>query len=406
MKRLRPWSKMGVLFFVGLVFAIGQFKIPPMLTEIMEDLGIGLACSGLLMTVVAITAIFLAFFGGLLTVRFHPKKLGIAAICFGFVGNAIGFFASNFWVLLASRLIEGLGYGIIGTIGPTLISYWFPEEKRNKPMALWTLWVPIGMLIAFNGANAVLLAVGWRGMWALCDILFVVALALFCVLLDESGPDCGIAEGRTLRHQKSAISLELKNPAVWALTLIFTVYGLGCSSSVTFGPTFCEQHLGMEATVANAQMSLKTVGMIAGGFAMTGIFAVFTRRGRKLMIPIAILTGVLFGISFQLTSPSQVIPFALIDGFVLQGIPVLVFAFAPEAARNPTTTGFVVGIANAGDHLGSFIGSISIGAIVESAGNVWGAATPWMVGFALLGVVGALSYNSIMRKREAKTFCG
>lgn len=155
MKRLRPWSKMGVLFFVGLVFAIGQFKIPPMLTEIMEDLGIGLACSGLLMTVVAITAIFLAFLGGLLTVRFHPKKLGIAAICFGFVGNAIGFFASTFWVLLASRLIEGLGYGIIGTIGPTLISYWFPEEKRNKPMALWTLWVPIGMLIAFNGANAV-----------------------------------------------------------------------------------------------------------------------------------------------------------------------------------------------------------------------------------------------------------
>ena len=79
------------------------------MTAAMADLGIGLTQGGLLMSIVAITAIVLALFGGMLTVRFRPKTLAISAICCALAGNLVGYAAPAFELLLFSRLLDGPG---------------------------------------------------------------------------------------------------------------------------------------------------------------------------------------------------------------------------------------------------------------------------------------------------------
>ncbi|MEG0758532.1 MAG: MFS transporter [Raoultibacter sp.] len=396
----KSWLSMVFVLLTGIVFAIGQFKVPPAMTAILDDMNVGLTMGGLFMSIVAITAIFSALFGGFLTVRFSIKKLGIWAICCGIIGNILGYFAPDPAILLVSRLIEGIGYGLITTVAPTIIATLFPAEKRKIPMALWTIWVPVGMMIVFNISNGMTQIWGWRSVWLLCVGLFIVVLVLFILMVQIPEQQQAISNDRVLLSDKEATLSEVRNSSVWFLTLVFSIFGLGCSAFSTFAPTFCVQHLGMDAGVANAETSLMTIGMIAGAFIMMGILAAYKGKLRNMLVIVTTITGVFFSLSFCPTDANQVVPFVLINGVVLQMIPPVVFAVAPDAARSPKTVGLALGIATAGDHLGAFFGTVVLGFIVEAAGNNWSAAVPAMVIFALIGIFGAVMFSVSMRARK------
>ena len=394
------WGIFGAILLTAIIFAIGQFKVPPTMTAAMADLGIGLTQGGLLMSIVAITAIVLALFGGVLTVRFRPKTLALVAICCALVGNLVGYVAPSFELMLFSRLLEGLGYGLQTAVIPTIIAEIFPENKRSVPMALYSMWVSIGMLFIFNFSNVLTVTWGWRSCWLFCAGLFALALLLFAVVVREPENSSIGASGGSWQEQKRAIAIEAKNPSVWCLTLVFAIFGLGCSAFSTFAPTFCVQALGMDPAAANTDTGFLTFGMIAGALLMTGVLAVYKRSRSLLLLIVTIVTGVFFSVSFLLNAPWQVIPFCLVNGVVLQTIPPVVFAVCPSAASQPKTVGMALGIATAGDHLGAFIGTVALGAIVEAAGNNWLAAVPAMAAFAVIGVIGAVGFRYFMKKKN------
>ncbi len=407
-KGRNPWLVYVFILLTAITFAIGQFKVPPVMTLAMEDLGIGLTQGGLLMSIVAITAIVLALFGGLLTVRYKPKTLGIVALFCAILGNIVGLVAPTFEVLLVARLFEGLGYGMQTTVMPTLISEVFPANRRSVPMALYSIWVSIGMLFIYNYANVLtengfLWVEGWRSCWLFCTVLFIVIAILFILIVKAPKESAFGSEGSTWAEQRRAMATEAKNSSVWFLTLVFAVFGLGCSGYTTFAPTFCQQVLGMDLATANSDTSFLTVGMLAGGFIMTAVVGAYKRERSVLLLICTVITGIFFAVSFMLTDASQVIPFCIIFGIVLQMIPPVTFAVAPQAAMMPQTVGMAIGIATAGDHLGSFIGTVSIGAIVEAAGNDWFAAVPAMAAYALLGLIGAVGFVIAMKKHGKTT---
>ncbi len=399
MKR-NPNLVFAVVLLTAICFAAGQFKVPPTLPQAMGDLGIGLAQGGLLMSIVAITAIVLALFGGLLTVRFRPKTLAIVAICCALVGNFVGYLAPTFEMLLVSRLLEGLGYGMQTAVLPTIIAEIYPEGKQRVPMALYSVWVSIGMLFIFNFSNVLIVQWGWRSCWLFCGIVFIFILALFCLVVKE--PESSVlAQGSSWAEQKKDLGIEARNGATWCLTLVFTIFGFGCAAFTTFAPTFCIQTIGMDALAANTDTGFLSFGMLAGGFIMTAVLGIYKGSRPNLLLTVTILTGVFFVFAFMLNSEGQVLPFCLVFGVVLQTIPPITFAVAPETAATPKTVGVALGIATCGDHLGSFIGTVALGSVVEAAGNDWAVAVPTMAVFSLVGIAGAIGYRHAMKKRVA-----
>lgn len=406
MKTRSPWLMFIVILITAICFAIGQFKVPPTLVAISMDPAwhTDLVQGGLLMSIVAITAIILALFGGMLTVRFKPKTLAVFALCCAIVGNIVGYVAPSFGVLLFSRLIEGLGYGMQTAVMPTLISEIFPEDKRRVPMALYSIWVSIGMLIIFNGAAIITGGfVDWKATWLFCAVMFVIILVIFFLVVKEP-EDSALGQGAStsISEQMKEIGVEARNPSTWSLTLVFTIFGLGCSAFSTFAPTFCVEALGMDMVVANGATSFLTIGMLAGGFIMSGILGVYKGSRPMLMLIVTIITGVFFTISFLIPTPVLVIPFCIVFGIVLQTIPPTTFAVAPETAISPKTVGMALGIATAGDHLGAFIGTVFLGAVVQSAGGNWLMAVPVMGAFALIGIIGAIWYLVSMKKHAER----
>ena len=70
--------------------------------------------------------------------------------------------AGSFGVLLASRVIVGIGEAGYGPAAPALISDYFPIEKRGKVMALFYVAIPVGSALGYVIGGQMNEHLGWR----------------------------------------------------------------------------------------------------------------------------------------------------------------------------------------------------------------------------------------------------
>jgi SP family arabinose:H+ symporter-like MFS transporter len=84
-------------------------------------------------------------------------------------------FASSFALLVAARMIGGIGVGMASVISPMYISEFAPAEKRGRMVAYYQLAITFGILLAYFSNAAILslsqnttielLSQPWRGMF-------------------------------------------------------------------------------------------------------------------------------------------------------------------------------------------------------------------------------------------------
>jgi MFS transporter, Spinster family, sphingosine-1-phosphate transporter len=89
--------------------------------------------------------------------------------------------AGSFGVLLASRVIVGIGEAGYGPAAPALISDYFPIERRATVMAMFYMAIPVGSALGYIIGGQVNEWLGWR--WAFLLVvppgLALAGLALF-----------------------------------------------------------------------------------------------------------------------------------------------------------------------------------------------------------------------------------
>ena len=281
----RGWLVTLVGMLAAVAIAINMFKVPPTMGLLMADLGIGPALGGWLMTVPTVTGLVLALPSGGLTDKFGPKKVGLFAILSAAVGSLIGSFAPNIELLLFSRFVEGLSFALIGVAVPAIIALWFSPEKSGAPMAIWSGWVPIGMLAIFTGANLFIAADDpgtWANVWWLSTALLVAAAVLYLVFVKapegyagEDAPKISLVEG-------------MKSPSTWLLAVVFAMFAFIMYAVSTFAPTYCMEELGYSLEDSNLYSSLITVGMILGVVLMTPVLNKVVRLKSRIWLLVGI----------------------------------------------------------------------------------------------------------------------
>jgi MFS family permease len=86
--------------------------------------------------------------------------------------------AGGFGVLLASRVIVGIGEAGYGPAAPALISDYFPIEKRGKIMALFYVAIPVGSALGYVIGGQMNEWAGWRSAFYVVVIPGLVLAAL------------------------------------------------------------------------------------------------------------------------------------------------------------------------------------------------------------------------------------
>ncbi len=368
-----------VVFLVSVAAPINQFKVPPMMQQLMTSLDISFATSGWLMSVFALVGVILALPVGQLMERLGIKNTGILALLMLFAGSLTGYFSGNAAMMLTSRVIEGAGMCLISVMAPAAIAAWFPPEKRGLPMGIWAAWVPLGAIVMFNIAPK-LGAESWGNVWIFSLVYMVVVFVMLLVFFKMPDEDSQPEKSDKAASKKSPYA----NINIWMLGLVSMVFNLMVLSISTFMPVFLETERGFTLVKASSSASIvMIVALIIGP--LTGVLIDIIKSFKKPMLVGLIMAAVMVFFIFSATGGMIYVILALI-GVSVGMISTGLLSAAPEVMKNPATVGIGMSIIMFGQNIGMFAGPAMMGTIIQSFG--WSAVgyvlAPVMVAGALI----------------------
>lgn len=148
--------------------------------------------------------------------------------------TALSGFAANALQLTLARI--GVGIGEAGCSPPahSLISDYFPKEKRASALAIYALGIPFGQMFAFLAGGWVLQELGWRNAFFVVGIPGVLLAILMKLTVKEpirGAQDKDAAVAEPIKFNEGLKKL-LTIPTYWGVTAAvtlasFTGYGTG-----------------------------------------------------------------------------------------------------------------------------------------------------------------------------------
>jgi MFS family permease len=285
--------------------------------------------------------------------------------------------------MLISRVIEGIGMGLMAVIAPAAIAMWFPPHKRGAPMGIWATWVPLGAGLMFFLAPRMATAYGWQAIWwfsVACALLAFGLVLLFLRMpphLEASQP----AVRSSLRHEILSLKPALRKRDIWLLGATFGLFALANVSINTYYPTFLSTIRNYSLNSAALVTSLPMVGMLI----FTPLAGILSDRigSRKTLFtwPILIVASLLV-FPFQVTG--WLIPLLmLLNGVIGGAVPTAVFSATPEIMHKPEWAGLGLGVISLGQNLGTILGPILFGYLAEKLG--WTPAGLAVIPLLLVG---------------------
>jgi MFS family permease len=398
---------MLAVFFASIATAVNQFKVPPAMPYLMADLDLDMVSAGWTMSIFAVAGIILAIPAAYLLRRWGLKLTGSLAMGCTVAGAVLGALASSASVMLAARMLEGTGMGLIAIIAPAAISAWFPPRERGIPMGIWATWVPVGNVIMFNVAHPLMDAFGWWAAWWFGAVLAAVSWVVYALVVSEPPPDpvtiapevaglpVATTTGGPAPNARSSFGCALFNVDSWLLALIFACFAFSMLSYSTWAPAYLTNFLDMEPATATFAASMLYLAGIPGNLVAGWIL---NRAGRphRLLVVAFVVSTLLFAWSFRLEAVVIVVPYMLVLGFVGNLIPTTEFTLAPETMPVPSLAGLALAILAIGSGAGVLLGPPLLGAVLDARG--------WAAGSLLLVLVmaGGLA-TSLLVWRRSKT---
>ncbi len=316
--------------------------------------------------------------------------------------TALSGLAANAAQLALARV--GVGIGEAGGSPPShsIISDYFPKEKRSTALSLYSLGIPFGQMIAFLGGGWILENLGWRNAFFAVGIPGLVLAVVLKLTVREpmrGAKDTG-APAQPVAF-KQGISTLLAIPSFWGLLVgataaSFTGYGVGMWAVDFYHRTY---HLSFqEITIPLGLLNgvAYGIGTYLGGYltdrfgkADKGAYAWLPGLGMLLTIPVGV---------FQLWSPTPfwaffwAAPFLVGLGMYLGPTWALVQTLAPPTMR-AFAVAFMFFILNI---IALGFAPIWVGGLSDLFAERYGEVTGLRIALTTLGLSSLLSVAAFM----------
>jgi MFS transporter, DHA2 family, lincomycin resistance protein len=148
------------------------------LTPIMESFSVDVATVQWLATGYLLVAAVFVPVSNVLYQRFATRPLFVAVVALMVIGSVIGALAPSFGVLLAGRLLQAIGTGLLTPIGMNITLAVAPREKLGLAMGIMAAMTTLGPSLAIVVSGALLSVTSWTTlMWVFGALAMVVLLA-------------------------------------------------------------------------------------------------------------------------------------------------------------------------------------------------------------------------------------
>lgn len=381
------WLAVMVVIASGIVAALQVGKAAIAMPLVQAEFGLDLGTLGWLASIFAVLGMVGGIPAGTLAVGWGARRvllLGLLAVALGaFLGAA----APRFSMLLASRVVEGLGFLLVIIAGPSILQRIAAPAQRDLAMALWSCFMPTGIALAMLAG---LWLTDWRMIWQITGALAVIAIGLTLLVVPKT--DAGTRPSWAGLAGDAGAVLTARGPLLLALT--FALYALMFFALFSFLPVLLMQRMQVSLATAGLLSALATTGNIAGNL----IAGLLLSRGIgrvKLIIAANLVMG-LCGIGIFLGLLPDTVTFLLCVLFAGAGglIPATLLASAPLAAPATRLMPVIVGLMMQGSNLGQVVGPVAVGGVIEALG--WPSAAGVVGAAALLAMLTALGLRDVL----------
>lgn len=339
-----------------------------------------------------LTAYFVAygvmlFPGGALVDRVGCRRIALLGLGVFATGALIGAIAQSFEVLIASRVIQGIGAGLVSPASLAGAVSGYPPERRGSALGLWGASSGLANLVGPLVGGLLTVAIDWRACW-----WFLVPAAVLVAW--------GIARfvPREIHADETPDTSGLRQRVVVAASIVAALTFLVMIGAFFIAQQYLQEASGYSALGAAAALTVIAL-LVGAGAPLAGRLA--DSRGERLT---AMLGFAVTGAGLALLG----IPGVPLDG--LAALPLLLpfglgigllFAPASRAALNavsPARHGRVSSLLSASRLLGAAAGA-SLAGIAFTGGvtsdNVHAAL---LVAAALCVLVGLPAANALSQR--------
>lgn len=217
-----PWAALWAMMFGFFMIMVDSTIVAVANPTIMTVLHVGYG------TVVWVTSAYLLGYAVVLLVagrlgdRFGPKNLYvIGLVIFTFASVWCGL-AGSAGMLIAARVVQGVGAGVLTPQTMSTITRIFPAQRRGSALSMWGATAGVASLVGPLAGGILVDSLGWQWIFFVNVPVGVVALALAIWLVPEL----------PVRAQR----FDLVGVALSAAGMFLLVFGLQEGQSVDWAP--------------------------------------------------------------------------------------------------------------------------------------------------------------------------
>lgn len=185
----KQWMMLVVIVIGTFVTILNQTLVTPAIPSIMEDTNVDAATAQWLTTGFTLVNAIMIPITAYLQDRFSVKKLFVFSMSVFCIGTALCAWGPNFIVLLAGRLVQAMGAGILMPMSMTVLLMTFPVERRGSAMGIFGLVIAFAPAIGPTVSGIVVDIASWHILFAGVTILVLVVILLAAILIPKDSKE-------------------------------------------------------------------------------------------------------------------------------------------------------------------------------------------------------------------------
>lgn len=346
----RGW--LGVAALAGGTFTVVTSEMLPvgLLTPMSDALRISTGAAGLSLTVTglvaAVSAPLLTAWGG----RFDRRAMLAVLMAVVVLGNLGTAWSSNFGVLIAARVLVGIGMGGVWAIAVGLAVRLVPSRSVGPATSLVFSGVAVASVLGIPAGTYIGALIGWRAAFTVtAGLALLVALAMLAFL-----PNLPAEQSISLR----AAMGRARDPRVRNGLLVVAFLVTGHFAAYTYIRPVLEDRASADAGQISTLLLVYGIAGVAGTFAAGSLAARFPRRALVAIAAVlaaAVLLLPVLGTSLP-TAGALLVVWGLAYGGVAVSTQIWLAASAPDARESVSS--LFVAVFNAAIAVGALTGGL------------------------------------------------
>jgi MFS family permease len=325
--------------------------------------------------------------------RYERRSLLAGALALWSACTAMLSFATGAATLFAARVAVGIGEAGGSPPSVSLVSDYFPRERRAFALGLYYLYMPCGFVVGYLAGGWLAEHVGWRAacLWLGLPGVALAALVRFTLREPPRGHGDGAAAGDRAPPLVATLRDFLSRPALRHIPLGGAAHGAGAFAAAIWLPAYLMRTFEVSSTTAGAWLALAYglgggAGVLCGGWLADAIVARLRDERWYALWPVVLLiSSVPAALTLYLAASPWLAVAALLAwafvGHAFLGPVVALLQNLAGPTRRAVAAAFYLFLVNL---VSMGVGPLAVGFLSDTLAPRFGAAA---LRYALLAIV-------------------